>query len=149
MAKGLEKLYYKENPVVFNQMLNGMKQNPNTIHFFSWSDNPYYYLPDSESAAVVLKLNENQWKFDALFQQFSDFGKKQILQSIMINEIYSTNEMEQVFSTRHDIFTVLEHCSKQDDPNIISIVNGYEYLLRNEMTGFDSYAAHTPSIAQA
>ena len=132
----MEKLYYKEKQVVFEQILHGMKQNPNTIHFFSWSDNPYYYLPDPESAAIVLRLHEDQWKFDALFQQFSDFGKKQILQSILINEIYSTNEMEQVFSTRHDIFTVLEHCSKSDNPKIISIVNGYEYLLRNEMTGF-------------
>ena len=134
MANGLEKLYYKEKPEVFTQILEGMKKNPNTLHLFSWTDKPFYYLADADTSAMLIQLHEDQWKFDSLFQQFSEFGKKQILQSVLIDEVFSTNEIEQIFSTRHDIFTVLEQCSKSEDPKIMSVVNGYRYLLEEGKT---------------
>lgn len=67
--------------------------------------------------------------FDAKVNQLSSFAKKQLLQSYLLDEIQSTNEIEQIQSTRHDIFSVINNAKDVADKKVISIANSYSLLL--------------------
>lgn len=67
--------------------------------------------------------------FDAKVNQLSSFAKKQLLQSYLLDEIQSTNEIEQIQSTRYDIFSVINNAKDVADKKVISIANSYSLLL--------------------
>lgn len=139
MAEGLEKLYYKTSPEEFADLLNSLRKHPDTLSVFAWTKQPNFYYPDRDTAAEILKLNEAVWRFDYMFAQFSSFGQRQIIQSLVIEEILSTNAIEQIHSTRHDVFSVLKQAGKTSDRRLISLVNGYRLLL-NGPQDVDSHA---------
>ena len=67
--------------------------------------------------------------FDAKVNQLSSFAKKQLLQSYLLDEIQSTNKIEQIQSTRYDIFSVINNAKDVADKKVISIANSYSLLL--------------------
>lgn len=66
-----------------------------------------------------------------MINSFIDFNKNQIIQSFLIDEIESTNKIESIFSTRHDIFSIISNISVSNDKKIISISNSYKELLES------------------
>ncbi len=133
MAKGLEKEYYKLPQEDFSKLLEKIRNDPRTVHFFSNTDTPYFILPDSKMIESLLQLHRDRLDFDAAFNEFSAFGKKQLVQSFLIREIESTNGIENIHSTRHDIFELIQSRKNGRDKKLVSIVNGY-LLLLNEHT---------------
>ena len=72
-------------------------------------------------------------EIDLLFNTFSYFAKGQILQSLLIDEIEATNKIENIQSTRHDIFYLLNHESiVSKDKRIKFISNAYKNLLQEK-----------------
>ena len=122
MAKGLENIH----------------NNPQTVHFFQDTDTPYFFLPDRQTAKIFLQLHKDQWEFDSIFNSFSVFGQKQLVQSFLIDEIQSTNKIENIQSTRHDIFDLIQKQSNNSNKKLRFIVNGYLLLLNeNEVPPSD------------
>ena len=129
MAEGLEKQYYKTSPEAFAELLENLRGHPDTVTVFAWTKQPNFYYPDRGTTSELIKLREAVWNFDRLFEQFSRFGQRQITQSVIIEEILSTNAIEQIHSTRHDIFSVLEQVSGTADDKLQALVNGYQLLM--------------------
>ncbi len=139
MAKGLEKEFYKLPKEEFEVLLRSLKENPHTIHFFTMLPQSYFFLIDETVSRKLTSLHIDQISFEKEFSSFSEFGKKQIIQSFLIDEIQSTNNIENIFSTRHDIFCLL-NSMKIKDKKTISITNGYRMLLEESAPEINSFS---------
>ncbi len=113
----------------FNVYLENLKNSENTIHLL---DNKYFYVLDIESLNLIIDLNKKINELDMLINSFTDFSKKQIIQSFLIDEIDSSNKIENVYSTKHDIFSVINNVSSSNNKKIISISNAYKHLLETK-----------------
>jgi len=131
MAKELEEEYYRLPKDDFSRLLDSIRKNPQTIHFFGDSSTPYFFLSDPAATKVLLQLHSDNWEFESLFKSFSKFGQTQLIQSFLIREIESTNGIENIHSTRHDIFTFMQRNTTGKDKKLISILNGYSTLLKD------------------
>lgn len=60
---------------------------------------------------MLLVLNKKILELDFIINSFTNFLKKQIIQSFIIDEIESTNKIENIFSTKHDIFKIINEVS--------------------------------------
>lgn len=124
----MKKEYYKMPKEQFEEYLDNVKKNRNTIHFFADLGEPYFFLADSDISSSLLALNKDSWEFDRIVSGFSAFGLKQLIQSFLISEVQSTNETENIRSTRQDIFYVINNLQKKGDKKIVSITNAYQIL---------------------
>ncbi len=121
--------YFKMNKEDFDKYLNDLKKSNTTIHLLN---DKYFYVIDNESLNLILMLNKKMNELDLIINSFTDFNKKQIIQSFLLDEIDSTNKIERIFSTKHDIFSILNNVSKSNDKKIISISNAYKHLLNTK-----------------
>ena len=128
MSKSLEKEYYKLSSSEFNCLLDTLRNNPDTIHIFKEDPHPFFYLQNNEISKRLLQLHKDQWEFDQLISSFSEFARNQIIQSFLIDEVRSTNSIENIPSTRHDIFCLINRLPGSTDKKIRSIVNAYVLL---------------------
>jgi len=133
---GLKENYYKLSKEDFNVVLDFIKNEDSTITFFKNTKSPYFYYESSIINNKILELNKKQWVFDLLFNSFSKFGQNQLLQSFLIEEINSTNQIENIYSTRHDIFYILTNNKLNTNTKIESITKAYSYLLSNGATSY-------------
>lgn len=125
----LKKEYYKLSSEEFKNLLDRTMNDSATRWFFPNSQNPYFYHPDIDTMRLVIELNITQAIFDATLSRFSLFGQKQIIQSFLLEEIESTNKIENIHSTRHDIYSIISRAKNSKDMKIVSIVNAYNSLL--------------------
>ena len=110
-----------------------MQNHPQTIHFFHNTDTPYFFLLDNAASECFLQLHKDQLEFDEIFNRFSAFERKQLVQSFLIREVESTNGIENIHSTRHDIFKLIQSKKNNGEKKLVSIVNGYKILLNELM----------------
>ena len=120
--------YFKMGKEEFNEYLNNLKKENNSIHLLN---NNFYYNNCYNSNNMILVLNNKITEFNFLIESFSQFVKHQIVQSFLIEEIEATNKIENIYSTRHDIFKIINDVSSSKDKKIISIANAYKHLLEN------------------
>lgn len=120
--------YFKMNKEEFKNYLDNLKKSKNSIHLM---DDNFFYVPTYETTNLILEVNKKINKLDLLINSFIDFNKNQIIQSFLIDEIESTNKIENIFSTRHDIFSIISNVSVSNDKKIISISNLYKELLES------------------
>lgn len=122
--------YFKLEKSIFDRYLTNLKESKDTLFVL---DKKYFYSPSIEILNLIISLNKKMNEIDLLFNTFSNFAKGQILQSLLIDEIEATNKIENIQSTRHDIFYLLNHegiVSK--DKRIIFISNAYKNLLQEK-----------------
>jgi len=127
----IKKDFYKLDKKTFDLKLQTIKQDSNTFILFKNTTHPYFYYETPEINKKVLDLNKKIWEFDLVYKSFSLFGQGQLLQSFLINEINSTNEIENIHSTRHDIFYILNNNDVNTDSKLLTITRSYLYLLTN------------------
>lgn len=121
--------YYKLSKKDFDTKLKIIKEDENTFKFFSNTKIPFFYYETPTISQKILELNKLVWEFETLYKSFSEFGKNQIIQSYLINEIKSTNEIENIVSTRHDIFYIIKSNEFNCNQKIQTICRTYLYLL--------------------
>lgn len=121
--------YFKLNKSDFDKYLNDLKHASNTINLL---DGKFFFNQSIEIFNMLLVLNKKILELDFIINSFTNFLKKQIIQSFIIDEIESTNKIENIFSTKHDIFKIINEASLSKEKKIISIANAYKYLLDNE-----------------
>lgn len=127
--------YYKLNEKDFKNYLDNLKKSSNSIHLLN---NAYFFSPTFEISNLTIKLNSKVNEFDSLINSFFPFSRKQILQSFLIDEIESTSKIENIHSTKHDIFSVIDNVSAIKDKKITSIANTYKLLLESNGTQISS-----------
>ncbi len=125
--------FYKLPKKEFAVYLDNLKSSPETKFFLTSTTKPYFYHPDSVINSLFLELNKAQWEFDRIMDSFSKFAKQQIIISFLLDEIESTNKIENIYSTRHDIFSVINQGKNNKDKKIVSIVNSYQLLLKSHV----------------
>ena len=105
--ESLKRQYNQLSNDEFNQLLDSIRNNPDTLVLFKELDKQYYFLLNNNISTLLIELHKKQWEFDALMDSFSEFGRKQIIQSFLLDEIQSSNSIENIYSTRHDIFYLI------------------------------------------
>ena len=125
----IEKLYYKLEEAEFIKLIEEYKNSSLTRVLLASTKEPYYYYPNEEINELINNVTIKQIQLDNIFNSFPIFIQKQIIQSFLLNEIKSTNEIESIFSTRYDIFYCLNHLKSSKDKKIISICNAYKLFL--------------------
>ncbi|MDD6258948.1 MAG: Fic family protein [Erysipelotrichaceae bacterium] len=124
----IKKLFYTMDTDAFESYIHNIKNDPGTI---SVLPGKYFLFPDKEINDSIIQLHRIHTEFDAVAHSFSDFSQKQIIQSYLIDEIQNTNEIENIHTTRHDIFSVMNHVKKRpSDHHINSVLNSYALLLK-------------------
>lgn len=118
-------MFYKLPKEEFDKYLSSLKQYAETIHF---QNGKYFYCPTSELSFLMLQINRAQWELNSLFYSFSELGQRQIIQSLFIDEIEATNKIENINSTRHDIYCLMNSLKDIKDMKIVSILNSYKLL---------------------
>lgn len=131
----IKKEFYKLNKTDFNLYLDGLKNSKETKFFLNRA---YFFYPSTDVNNSIIELNKLQWEFDNIMTSYSLFGQKKIIEKFFLDEIESTNKIENIFSTRKDIFSILNKISKSKDKKIISIVNSYKLLLENKSNHIDN-----------
>ncbi len=121
--------YFKMNKSEFDIYLKNLKESQSTILFL---DNNFFYVQNIESLNLIIDLHKKINELDTLINSFTNFSKNQIIQSFLLDEIESTNKIENVFSTKHDIFSIINEVSSSNNKKIISISNGYKHLLKTK-----------------
>ncbi len=122
--------YFKLEQSIFDRYLTNLKESKDTLFVL---DKKYFYCPSMETLDLIISLNKKMNEIDLLFNTFSNFAKGQILQSLLIDEIEATNKIENIQSTRHDIFYLLNHDGiVNKDKRIIFISNAYKNLLQEK-----------------
>lgn len=122
--------YFKVEKSIFDRYLTNLKESKDTLFVL---DKQYFYCPSMETLNLIISLNKKMNEIDLLFKTFSNFAKGQTLQSLLIDEIHATNSIENIQSTRHDIFYLLNHESMvSKDKRIKFISNAYKNLLQEK-----------------
>ena len=122
--------YYKLTKDEFAQYLDSLKNAPGTRFFMEQSPHPYFYCMLPETYQALMKLNRARIEFDKVMDEFSEFGRRQLVQSFLIDEIKATNTIESIASTRHDIFSIINKVKSAENKKIVSIGNAYVLLLQ-------------------
>lgn len=118
--------YFKMNKEEFENYINNLKHSSSSIHLLN---NKYFYYLSTQTNNLIISLNKKIIELDSLINSFTPFSKRQIVQSFLIEEIEATNKIENINSTRHDIFKIINQASCSKDKKIISISNAYKQLL--------------------
>ena len=121
--------YFTMNKDDFNDYLLELKKSNNTINLL---DNNFFYVQNVTSSNLIITLKTKVNELDLLINSFTDFTKKQIIQSFLLDEISSTNKIENIFSTKHDIYSIINNVSTSKNKKIISISNAYKHLLETK-----------------
>lgn len=130
--ESIKKQFYKLAESDFNSLIKSIKENQKTIILFSHTETPYYYLPNREIDKLLLVLHQKINELDYLYSQYSDFLKEKIKQNCLIEEIHSTNKTENVYSTHHDIFGLINHVDSIKNRKVASIINTYLLMEEND-----------------
>lgn len=124
----ITKYSYKLSEKDFKEFLKNLKNDSDTINIFSNFENSYFYCPDKDTNNQLIKLHSLNIEFDNIVSNLNDYQKNMIKQSFMIDEIQSTNKTENIYSTKTDIFKLINNKKGIKKNKISSIVNTYRTL---------------------
>lgn len=123
----------------YQDWLDKKKSSLDCKTFFPKAESPYFYVSTNETRLLVLELEKLHTILETKISSYDSFIQNQIFQSCLIDEIQSTNSIEQINSTRHDIFYILNDISKRSqNTKIKSIILAYQALLYSEHTKIQS-----------
>ena len=127
-------IYYKLTKEEFDEYLSSLKKYDGTLRF---QNEKYFYCPTSEMSLLMLRINRAEWELNGIYHSLSKFGQREIVQSLLIDEIEATNRIENINSTKHDIYCVMNSLKNITDMKITSILNSYRLLLEE----YDSFSS--------
>lgn len=128
MSEDIKKNYYKLNTDEFDVYINNLKNDPRGVGFFNWMEKNYFFILDEEFISKILQLNKQQSKLDALYRGYSKGIQNFIKETLMIEEIKTTNATENIYSTRKDIFGLFNDVKSIKDNKVKSILQAYKAI---------------------
>lgn len=126
MSEDIKKKYYKLNSEEFDLYINNLKNSANSTVYFDWAKNSYFFVLDEEVINKILQLNKKQNKLDIIYNGYSKEIQQFIKESLIIEEIRTTNTIENIYSTRKDIFGLFNDVKSIKDKKAKSIIQAYK-----------------------
>lgn len=119
--KDFEKLYKeklaKKDTIVFDFKINNF---PAFLHF------------NNDLFNLVFEVNNKNNELNNIYKSLPGIASSQYIRNSLVIDVKNTNEIEQVFSSRKEIFELAEDFKKRKSDKIGSIVSKYLMLLDNE-----------------
>ena len=127
----LYKLYVLNNNDVFNKIYNNRFNSESTIHLpFTINKNPSFFFLHKDISNQIEKLTCLKYEVNELFTSLPEASLTQYIKKSLIDEIYFTNEIEGIISTRQEIHDVIDDLSRKDkNKRFSSIINKYKLLI--------------------
>lgn len=124
--------YFELSRDEFRKKLKALKNDSNTSSFFVGLNEQYYFNYSENIIKKVLSISQKQWAFDFIMSNLSPFVKKQVVQHYLLEEINATNEIENIYVDRNDIFYIFKNLDNKKDKPAKAITKSYYQLLENE-----------------
>lgn len=119
--KEFENLYKeklnKRDTIVFDFCINNF---PAFIHF------------NNDLFNLIIEVNNKNNELNNIFNSLPGIASNQYIRNSLVVDVKNTNEIEQVFSSKKEIFELAEDLKKKQSNKIGSIVSKYMMLLDNE-----------------
>jgi len=97
----------------------------------------FYHRTNTLSNSLIL-LASLEGNFRGLEGSLSKIAQEELIRNCLVEEVYQTNLIEGVYSTRKEIFRLLEDFAHARKNKITSIVNKYRLLLEQGFSPIDS-----------
>jgi Fic family protein len=97
----------------------------------------FYHRTNALSTSLI-RLASLEGDFRGLEGSLSKIAQEELIRSCLVEEVYQTNLIEGVASTRKEIFRLLEDFAHARKDKITSIVNKYRLLLEQGFSPIDS-----------
>jgi len=127
----LEKMYYKLSKEDFDSLFKSLRNSPDAIVFNKNDSKEFFYTRTVETSDALHALKMECVRFENIVNTMSSFAKKQLVISFLVDEVLSTNKIEDIHSTKHDVFYTLNNLEKSKDKKVKSIARMYSLLLTN------------------
>jgi len=112
----LEKIN-KRDTIVFDFEINGYKA---FVHF------------NNDLFNLIIEITNKNNKLNNLYNSLPPLASTQYIRNSLVVDVKNTNEIEQVFSSKKEIFELAEDLKKRKSDKVGSIVSKYLMLLENE-----------------
>ena len=121
----LKRDYFKLSKEEFDKKRDELINNELTYCFF---DNAYFYTPTKEINELILALHIEQLTIDSFINKYDSFKQNELIKTFIVEEIKTTNKIENIHSTRHDIFSLMNNVESVNDKHIKSIIQAYNLI---------------------
>lgn len=94
-----------------------------------------YYLPEIKHTNLLAEIYKNDQKLINLTYSLPQIAYNSFMEDTLLEELYITNEIEGVRSSRKEIYTAMEHKEKNSGKKIRfkSLINSYRNLLSGKL----------------
>lgn len=137
----LYKIYYENNRSDFEKIYNKRISFDTTMRIdlnIKPIDQPHiydlFYTPTNEMMSRVSEIYRISGKLNSLFDDLPPVAKDQFITECMVEELYNTNELEGVRSTKEEIARSVKEVklNKNDKKRFKSMIKSYIALIRGE-----------------
>ncbi len=121
-----EKRFDSDSAVHVGLKIKPMNQ-PNTYEL--------YYVPTNEMLKNISKLHKVSRNFNSLFDKLPPVAQKQFINECLVEELYSTNDLEGIKSTKEEIARSTKNIklNKSSKKRFESMIKSYMRLLNNNI----------------
>ena len=120
--------YFTLSSAEFNAYVAQSKKEGTVFPLRLNGEDVFYHRMNSLSDSLIL-LASLEGNFRQLEQSLSKIAQDELIRSCLVEEVYQTNLIEGVHSTRKEIFRLLKDFAQAKKGKITSIVNKYRLLL--------------------
>jgi len=131
------KQYFKY-PNDFKKMYEEKYNSTSTLHFnFIINEHPSFFFYSLPVFEKVLSIYQKSNILNDIFKSLPPIAGKQYIRNTLVVEVKKTNEIEGVFSSRKEIFELVEDLKSMKSNKIGSIINKYLMLLDEKNSNRD------------
>lgn len=112
-----------------NYFSNRFGANTTKTFPLRFGGNPLFYPSDPAIKEILGEIEEVIAKIRSVSSSLPDIAMKELARSCLVEEILETNQLEGVFSTRKDVYRILDDAKSSKSSKIRSIANKYALLL--------------------
>jgi Fic family protein len=115
----------------FEAALAAKKNSPGSFAFETKVGGfPSFFAYDPALIDLVVMLTEKNAALNHGYSLLPPMAKNQWIRNSLIEDVKDTNEIEGIFSTKKDVFSLLEDLKKRNKSKIGSIIDQYVFLTR-------------------
>lgn len=129
----VEKQFHKLTKEQFDGWFDKRFNSNTTYHFdIEVGKSPAFFCFDIPLFNKILEIQQKNDQLNNLFNNLPLIASQQYIRNSLVVDVKKTNEIEGVFSSRKEIFELIEDLKKRKSNKIGSIVNKYLLLLNGK-----------------
>lgn len=136
----LHKIFHESSPSDFEKLYSQRYSFDSTVHT-DLSIKPMnqsrkyelYYVPSNKMLDLINRLYSISKEFDSIFNELPKIAQKQFLTECIVNELFHTNELEGIRSSKEEISRSTRDVisNKKSKKRFESMIKSYLHLLNN------------------